>query len=396
MDKIKQQIEQSKLLVAKVLGSLSEGQERELEKWENSASNKKIEEDILNEESFKDWNDKMDRFDSSVHWEQFLNRMQESKKNGKLIRLQLFRRIASVAAVLIIGFTSYLTYEFINNNTYYQSLAEAEITPGSTTAQLILADGEVVNLETSKENTIREGSISIQNSKGILVYDEGEQIEQLKPLTNTLKIPRGGEYRIVLPDGTKVMLNAESELRYPVHFAGNTRQVYLKGEGYFEVKSNKEKPFLVNSGEHQVKVYGTEFGINSYDEINIKTVLVEGSIGLKSNMFADEKMMKPGQLALSNVNDGSLSIKEVDVRQYTAWKDGQFVFYDQNLEDILNDLARWYDFEIDYEEESLKKMIFTIDVQRYNNISVILKALESVEDIKFEIQNREIYVKRKE
>lgn len=399
MRKIKEQIKHSELLAGKVLGVLNEEQKLRLKKWEESIENRKVEKDILNAESFKKWNEDMDGLNTYDEWMLFVNNMQKESKKGRVVKINFFKAIASVAAVFVIVFASYFAYQLIDPGKNYKTIAESNISPGSSSAQLILADGAVVNLATSKENIIREGSISIENGKGVLVYNDDEKKETLQPLVNTLKIPCGGEYQLILPDGTKVWLNSDTELTYTVPFTGNERRVKLKGEAYFDVTHNKEKPFIVDTDVQDIEVLGTEFNISAYSEdINVVTTLVNGRVKVEHTIdgstILEEFLLPNEQLVLNKETQGVIK-QEVETYFYTSWKDGRFTFKNEPLESFFTKLARWYDVEVFITDDSIKDINFTGDIPRYKNMTDILNIVEAEMSVHVEIENNKIiYVSR--
>lgn len=401
MKKINEQIIQSKLLVGKILGSLNEEEKKKLEEWEKDPVNKKNEQEILNIKAFEDWNQMRDRIDTSEEWQEFITRVRKKNVKSKIIRMPIYRIVASIAAVLVIGFASYFAYELVNVNKEYFAVTEVNISPGTSSAQLMLANGDVINLDTLKEEVINEGNIAIENEKGRLVYEKEEKKDNRQSVVNTLKIPRGGEYKVVLPDGTQVWLNSDTELSYSVPFTGNTRQVELKGEAYFDVAHNKEKPFIVKTGNQRLQVLGTEFNVSSYSEdINIVTTLVKGKV--KIDHFMDdnnlvEEILLPNDQLIFNRETQDIQKREVATYLYTSWKDGRFSFKNEPLESFFEKISRWYDVEVFITDESLKEINFTGDLPRYNNMNDILKIVEAEMSVKIEVkENKLIYVLNKE
>lgn len=205
-----------------------------------------------------------------------------------------------------------------------------------------------------------------------------------------MKIPRGGEYRLKLSDGTVVFLNSESELRYPVNFGTNFREVELKGEAFFDVATDQQRPFVVKAEQIRVKVLGTSFNVNTYDKDYIETVLVEGGIELQINDRSQEWRIRPNELVRFDRKNKTIEIKEVDVLPYVAWKEGYFVFKNQSMEKIMSSMARWYDIKIEYRDETIKTLHFTGDIKRHADISVILKALTSSVNVSYKLNGREL------
>ncbi len=212
---------------------------------------------------------------------------------------------------------------------------------------------------------------------------------------NTLIIPRGGQFNLTLADGTRVWLNADSRLKYPTSFPGEERVVELTGEAYFEVKKNTQKPFKVLSGNQVVQVLGTSFNISSYQDDPITaTTLVEGKVEVYlENTPSEHQMLLPNQQSILVRSDNSLSQKEVDVKAFISWKDGWFYFKDKPLEAIMLDLSRWYDVSVQYEDQEAKKLPFTGEIRRYENLEDVLNLLEKTREVQFEMERRKVIIK---
>lgn len=265
---------------------------------------------------------------------------------------------------------------------------------GNQQVILQLSGGERVTLGGKDTMRLREKDKAIEVKGGVIAYtpEEGETSDKRENLYNTLFVPRGGEFRVELSDGSVVHLNADSELRYPLAFAGNERRVYLKGEAWFEVAKNKDVPFYVVADSIQVRVYGTSFNVNTHGMKVVQTVLVEGSIGIQALASSREVRVQPGQLAEYNRTDGEILVREVDVRQYTAWREGVFYFNDKTLEDIMGELSRWYGMEVVYLSDRGKELHFSGFLKRYEDVRKILATVTESTGIKFDIVKNRIIV----
>ncbi|WP_442591442.1 FecR family protein [Pedobacter sp. AW31-3R] len=269
-----------------------------------------------------------------------------------------------------------------NNMSVYANKIPAE----KNTVVLTLANGKRINLSDAKSGVV------IKTSE--LTYDDGTPIENINSKGSditTISTPRGGQYNIELSDGTKVVLNAASMLKFPSRFAGLiNRTVELSGEGYFQVAKDKKYPFIVKSGNQEVKVLGTHFNINCYpDEDIMKTTLVEGSVEIRplSGTFSSKKLV-PGQQA--ELSKGGIEISIVDTESALAWKDGDFIFND-DITTIMRQISRWYDVEVVYQGKvSAKEFVGTFSKSK--DISEILKALELTNRVHFKIEGRRIIV----
>ena len=185
-------------------------------------------------------------------------------------------------------------------------------------------------------------------------------------------------------------LNSDSELRYPVNFSATSREVELRGEAFFEVVTDPQRPFVVNAEQVRVRVLGTSFNVNTYDKDYIETVLVRGSVGVQVNGDSQEWRIRPNELARLDRKSKTVEVKEVDILPYVTWKEGHFLFKNQSLEQIMNIMARWYDIEVEFQDESIRNLHFTGDIKRHADFSVILKALTSSVDVDYKLNGREL------
>lgn len=211
---------------------------------------------------------------------------------------------------------------------------------------------------------------------------------QVKPVYNKVEIPRGGEYALVLSDGTKVHLNSMSSLRFPVAFTADKREVELQGEAYFEV-SKTGQPFIVNVNGMQVEVLGTTFNISAYPNEEYQTTLVTGSVRVSAEK-GESLVLKPSQQATIVSGGNSIQVRTVDTSFYTSWVKGKINFKDQRLEDIMKILSRWYDMNVVYENEGLKNIRFGCNLNRYEEITPFVKLLEQTEEVHVKIEGNTI------
>lgn len=292
------------------------------------------------------------------------------------------RYAASILLPLMIGIG--LVYYFIAGS-QGPTMANIDqvIIPGRDQAILVLSDGKQVKLDESQAATnIAQGNAIALKNENTLEYQVGEQESPNNELIyNELYTPRGGTYQVRLTDGTKVTLNAESSLKYPVTFTDSTRTVYLDGEGYFDV-AHDGRPFIVNAEEVNVRVLGTQFNVNSYQsEPGIQTTLVEGKVRLES---------ESGNVTLSPGDQGTLlnsqfEIQQVNIRFYTSWISGKLDFNNVTLDQVMSRLARWYDFRYEFEDESMLDYHFTATFDKEQPISEILEMLSLTTDVDFKI-----------
>ncbi|SHG20261.1 FecR family protein [Pedobacter caeni] len=300
-------------------------------------------------------------------------------------------RIA-IAAILLISLSFGLFfYRYASTSKDQpQDIAKLDILPGSNKAFLTLADGTKLSLtDTKSGKLIEQAGVKISKGKDAqLIYtvmpSAGTKLEY-----NTISTPRAGQYQVNLPDGTKVWLNAASSLKFPTNFsASNERRVELIGEAYFEVAKDPKKAFVVSSAGQEVSVLGTHFNINSYpDEQNTYTTLLEGSIVVNGTR------LRPDQQSV--LNGKNIKVVPADIENVMAWKMGNFRFDDESLESIMKKVSRWYDVEIEFQNEDLKELEFGGIVKRSEKVSQVLKMLEMTKELSFKLEGRKIIIGHK-
>jgi len=209
---------------------------------------------------------------------------------------------------------------------------------------------------------------------------------------NTLVIPVGGLYELELSDGTRVWLNSVSQLRYPVQFTGKERKVYLSGEAYFDVKTDSLRPFVVESEGMDVRVYGTEFNVTAYQDEKLRTTLVQGKVGIKVD-GEKELLLRPGQMAEYDAQTKHLEVQEVNTYLYTAWIEGTFAFKDETIEEIMGRLSRWYDLNVFYANEEVKKQLYDGIIPQVKDFEDVLRIIEGTATIHFEIKGNTVIVR---
>ena len=325
-----------------------------------------------------------------------LNRLQQTlreQRQSKVRPLFTFRKIAATAIISIsIGAGAYYYSHKQIFKAAHSPLVKHDAEPGNNKAILTLENGTKLILDSAKIGVLaKKGHIRIQKTKdGQLIYtvDKGDRQTQNEPIAwNTISTPRGGQYQVILPDGTKVWLNAASSLKFPTAFAGDTRNVELTGEAYFEVKKNETHPFFVNVDHMQVKVLGTHFNIMAYhDEPVIKTTLLEGSVQL--NEGKSSNMLKPGEQGV--IKGGDIQVAKVDVAEAIAWKNGFFEFNRASIYDIMKQISRWYDIEVVY-TGTIPDDEFVGKIERNVKLSQVLHILE-LNHVHFKVENKKITV----
>lgn len=256
------------------------------------------------------------------------------------------------------------------------------ILPGSNKAVLTLADGSKVMLDSAGNRTIQQGNATVSQQGGHLLYNAANSGALLS--YNTLTTPRGGQFRLTLPDGTGVWLNAASSITYPTAFTGAERNVTVTGEVYFEVAQMANKPFMVTANHTAIQVLGTSFNINAYtDEATVNTTLLQGSI--KVTAGAAGQVLLPGQQAQTTANGSLQVLNHTDTDQAIAWKNGSFNFSGKGLPEVMRQLARWYDIEVVFSGKVPVRK-FGGEIQRSLPLSEVLEILQTM-DVKFKIEN---------
>jgi hypothetical protein len=323
-----------------------------------------------------------------IGFQRVLANINQPTKNRKSIPFYKYIAAAVVFIAFISGFLYFSKDNVIEPNKLIVKGNKIDVLPGVDKAILILSDGSKIVLDDAKNENIVEkaGLVISKTTDGQLLYKVSSTLPKSATIAyNTISTSKGNQYQILLPDGTKVWLNAASSLKYPEVFTGNERKVILSGEAYFEVAKNKDMPFIVHTRNQDVQVLGTHFNINSYsDEQSIKTTLLEGAIKVTNANFS--KILKPGEQSLVENNGlGNINvIKNIDVDSEIAWKKGLFSFNNVALKTILIQLERWYDIKIDY--QSIPDKRYNGMVPRKSNLSEVLHMLELTGNISFKIE----------
>ena len=323
--------------------------------------------------------------------EEFLH-LEKSIYDQKSRRMTLRWSIAA-SIILLVGLFVGRTINGVRDMHEEQELAKNVMQPGTSKAILMMADGKEVVLEQGQNlNILLNERVRVATSSQGIVYEEygkGMVTEEYNKLTT----PVGGEYSLVLSDGTKVFLNADSELKYPVEFSDGKRIVDLKGEAYFEVHKDSLRPFIVRMNGAEVTVLGTSFNVNIYgDDGQIYTTLVNGSVRVSSVKNGQAEVLKPGMQSVMDVQSGQLTVREVDVEPYVAWREGRFVFRAMTLDLIMRQLQRWYDFEVFYQNPELKDYEFRGVIKRDMDLDKVLSVIKVTTNVDFEVKGKVITI----
>ena len=327
-------------------------------------------------------------FDRDKMWRAIEAYRGEGRNAGR--RIPAWRWAAAVVVLLLAGGMVWL---LAPEGRERQPMAQAtKIEAGSPRALLIMAEGERIDLTQPFDTVLERGGVEIRLDSASGVAYQPLAGEKRKLEYNTIVVPRKGEYRVALADGSTVHLNSESELRFPVSFAGGERRVYLKGEGYFEVASDTMRPFVVETGGTEVRVLGTRFNVNAYGESGaIRTTLVDGSVRVSDRETGRSVTLVPGWQA--EWRHGELVTREVNVDAVVAWIDGKFYFEEgATLEEITEQLRRWYDIDFFFTSERVKHFMFAGVIKKGYTANEIFSIIEKTTGVQFVVKGRTVVV----
>ena len=373
-------------------GELSDEELQLLDEWRmTSARNHQLYDRIVSRERREAKRRHFTAFDKVSGWQGNSKKLKETEK--KVNRWRVFLRYA---AILLIPLSA-TVYGVLRSGEETVSLADLNaITPGGTRAELVLPSGEVVDL-VAKSGVISRGENTVINNEGkTLSYKSiGNQAPMDSLRYNEVIVPKGGEYQLVLSDGTLVYLNSMTKIRFPERFSEKCREVEVCGEAFFEVAENKRVPFVVKTDAYEITVLGTKFNVTAYaDEQVATTTLVEGAVSISGKCIGEAKALRPNEQFVLDRVSGSVEIKNVDVNYYTAWKDGMFRFRDVRLEEIMHVVERWYDMTVVYEDESVRDLHFGFNMSRLETIEPLLNIFELNGKIKITKEGKVLKIKR--
>lgn len=394
MEKIKLIIEVSELLSSKIAGKLSQAEKVLLDKWLNSSQqNRKLYRKILDNNNISERNRLYESVNVEQAWKKISGVLIARPKRSFLHTV--FKYAASILIPILLGI---FTYWYMNDKPVESDNSIVEIHPGSHDAVLVMDNGRNVDLTSGEVKRIveKDGTV-IKNDEKALNYAGQLHEKSKKNLINTLIVPRGGEYNLVLSDGSKVFINSMSKLIFPVQFSGDKREITLEeGEAYFEVSKNKSKPFIVTVKGVQVEVLGTSFNIKAYQEDAYSyTTLVEGKVKLSTNDQSSKPcFLEPNQQAVFDPFTSGLIVHKVDAIQEMQWVTGKYSFTNQSLDEIMKTLSRWYDFNYQYEDKALKQIRFEGGLNRYESIDPILDIISKTGKVHVEVEGKEIIFSR--
>lgn len=386
------------LICGYLFNELNDGELEELEQWINaSPDHKEIFESVLDEASLEKQGHIYTSADVDLAMSTAKQQLKFVEKPGNNINKKirpLWVYIAAASIILLI--TTIGVYHLRNPKplSVPSALAErSEIKPGSNKATLILANGKKIVLSAAANGELAKeaGVVITKAADGMLVYEIKAQNGQDSHQMNSLSTAKGEQYQVSLPDGTRVWLNAATSLKYPSSFSGTgERRVELSGEAYFEVAKDKMHPFIVKTDRQEVEVLGTHFNLNSYsDEEVTKTTLLEGSVKINHSI-----LLRPGEEGVL-AKTGTLTVNAVDTESSVAWKNGRFVFENELLKTALNKIARWYDIEVEYQDQNLERLPVGGSISKFDKVSEVLALFEKTGGLQFTIKGRTVIVGNK-
>ena len=349
------------------------------DKWYQNSSNREYYNDLLKIRSGLIASQVKERIDKRTAW----NQVHPARK------ISLIRTLLKFAAIMILPLSLGVFLLIRENKQEKVVYAEVPVQPGKKQAVLTLSSGQQVMLADTIVHVNEKGMVISNFPDKELVYKIMNDTMKTETIYNTVTVPRGGEYKLVLADGTIVWLNSDSHIRYPVTFSGNTRQVELEGEAYFEVAKDVEKPFIVRMNEYNVRVTGTQFNVRNYLNESLATTLVEGGVQIERKGKVDR--LRPGQQAVLENNE--IRIRVVNVEEQVAWRHGAFGFTQCRLENIMEELARWYDVDVFYMNQQVKDYHFSAWFKRSSSINEVINILEKTKKISLDLKGRILTVK---
>lgn len=325
------------------------------------------------------------RYDSTDTLRQLELVRDKVRRKTKVRKLYSFWAKVAVLAISLSFLYVFMQYKEDLGFKDVATLAKQDIDAGFNQATLNLSNGSKLVLDGEKGGVLSEGMA--------LRYEDGGVIDELEENTYaTLETPRAGQYRVTLSDGTKVLLNAATQLKYPVRFVDNIREVQLDGEAYFEVSHQAEKPFIIRTAQQEIKVLGTTLAVRAYEEEEF-TTLVNGKVEVHAVQTAGRHLLQPGKQAF--VSASGSRVREVDMEEYLGWVNGRMVGMPISLRGLIPDLERWYDISFrDSDLPSLEDKAY-ISIDRNEKLSTVLKALETTYEVEFQIKGREVKISKK-
>lgn len=378
-----------------LLGQLSEEEEKRLQVWiESSLENKKNYESLMQDTDLSERYRQFATVDEEQAWKEF----QEKHFQVRGIHRRMLWRYAAIFMIPIIIGAAIWVGMWRNADTVPVRVQDDQLAMirsekmGKQKATLVLAGGQEIELKSASHQSLQDSTILPKLSPEAMEETQSENGDVTATDNNKLVTYDDSEFWLTFEDGTKVHLNYNTTLKYPSHFSAASRTVYLDGEAYFQIAKD-DRPFRVITANGIVKQYGTSFNVNTHVAGVTKVVLVEGAISVFPNQ-GDEHKIHPGELAVLNGATQDVQICKVDIEPYIAWNSGRFVFDNCSLETLMEVISRWYDKKIMFEDEDIKTIRFTGDLDRYGSIIPILKAIQRVTHLEMDVEGEAIIIRR--
>ena len=381
----------SRLIAKKLMGVILPEDEEKLNAWlEEDAKNKDLYRRILEVENFSARDMYAKRLDVEHTWDALKEQLAGQRKRRSLFSAWQIGVAASV--ILLVGIGLYWGFNKRPKVKQVEMVAHVEM--GGAKAILVTSRGDEIVLQDSSVQLITLGGGMVAKNDGVQVsYKENEGTGKDDVLEyNTIRVPRGGEYKLFLSDNTEVFLNSDSEIRFPVKFGKGKRDVFLRGEAFFVVTKDASRPFVVNANDKMsVEVLGTQFNLQAYpDDAFVETTLNEGAVRVFNGKQGVR--LRPDEQAV--YDEGKFTVRKVDASSYSAWKEGRFMLLNHSLENIMIRLARWYNIDIFWENPEVKEYHFSGELARYEDFTEILRMLELATRVHFEVKDRTVFVRK--
>lgn len=367
-------------------GNISEADSRTLQSWINTA--------LENRETFEKYlrlvkMHRMVKGSEEIRDAEAWKRLSATMAAKKIRRIR--QRVAAVAAVVLLFLGIGLGFLESREETVPLG-SNIHILPGTTKATLVLANGTQLDLTRNDLREVQEQGALIKNDTTVGLQYELNHQKMEEPVWHTVKVPVSGEYHFTLSDGTRVWLNSESEITFPVSFVGGSREVVVKGEAYFEVKSDKAHPFIVHAKEVDIEVVGTKFNVAAYEDSHrVVTTLAEGRVNVE--MSGQVVGLSPDEQVSVDLKSGKMAKNSVSASTNISWIQGIFEYENMTLEEITTQLSRWYGVDFIFSAAEFKTRRFTGVVKKYDELNNVLKIIEKTTNVSFMINGKDIAVK---
>lgn len=381
-----------------LLGHASEEDKKQLQHWlDCSQENRDVYEHLLRENCLNDRYRQFAKVNEERAWERFQKKHFIVKSSFRWVKIA---RYAAILILPVVGFALWLlVVNQMDSNPALPDLSHAAMIRseqmGKQKATLVLTNGQKVDLKSMPVKPLQDSvapPVALQPTSQPM---KNEKQDEEAPFTENNKLTTydDSEFWMTFEDGTRVHLNYNTTIKYPPHFNSISRTVYLEGEAYFKIAKDSKRPFKVITANGIIQQYGTSFNVNTHMTGTTKVVLVEGAISVLPNQGGEYKI-KPGELAILKATESDVQICEVNIEPYVAWNSGRFVFDNCSLESLMNVISRWYNKDIIFESEDIKRIRFTGDLDRYGSIAPILKAIQRVTHLEMEVKGRNIIIRK--